>query len=379
MAFKVHWVFFLVFNFCSWTFSQKPMPNLPPNMTIEKVWSLPPSEKLSGLRVGGFSGCVKRDDRVYFISDDRGGEGGARIISYSWDSVKNELDLQSGKTLKIENLNKKKILDLEGIAINSQGDFLLSNEGDLNKKPRQGPEIFWASAQVKRLRDVKIDSEFLPNPTGPQTQGIQNNLAFEGLSSDLVLKKWGAFLEGPLLVGSESVNTNKDANDKDTGKDNDKGSAAKNEAPALRDHLVYVESDIDSLKFDRKYKYPLPTVSGSFSLLVGVTDFLMYSENELLVLERGAEFSLQGLLLNAQLCQASKLDPDRLDRKCFYTLNNDVQLLKKISTATNGKTKAIPNFEGLCWLNDKKTQLIIVSDNNFNKTENTLFLFYNLH
>lgn len=353
-------LFFLGFGFSKVVLAQK----LPLNLTIEKVWSLLPSEKIAGLKVGGLSGCVKRDDRIYFISDDRGGEGGARVISYIWDVSKNEIDLKSGKIFKIENQDKKKILDLEGIAINSQGEFLFSNEGDLNKKPRQAPEIFWANAQGKRLREVKMDPEFLPNPTGPQTQGVQNNLAFEGLSSDLALHKWGAFLEGPLLAGSGQTS------------DTQTGSV---DQPALRDHLIYVESALNSLKFDKKYKYPLPEMEGTFSLMMGVTDFLMYSDNELLVLERGAEFSLQGLLMNVQLCRASKQEPDRLDRKCFYNLNKDTALLKKIAVATNGKMQTMGNFEGLCWLNEKKTQFMVVSDNNFNKTENTLFLLYNLH
>ena len=281
--------------------------------------------------------------------------------------------MKSGKFFKIENLDKKKILDLEGIAINSEGDFLFSNEGDLNKKPRQGPEIFWTNTQGKRLREVKMDPEFLPNPTGPQTQGVQNNLAFEGLSSDLVLKKWGAFLEGPLLASPLS------ATPPNTLPPSVPPSTSSGEAPSLRDHLIYVESDLNSLKFDKKYKYPLPEMEGAFALMMGVTDFLMYSENELLVLERGAEFSLQGLLMNVQLCRATKQESDHLERKCFYNLNKDAVLLKKIATATQGKTQTIANFEGLCWLNEKKTQFMVVSDNNFNKTENTLFLLYNLH
>jgi hypothetical protein len=87
---------------------------------FQKSWTLPPTFKVESLKVGGLSGCSQKNDSIYFISDDRGGEGGARIISFKWDTLKNELDLNSGKNLKIKNTNSKKILDLEGIGLNSQ-------------------------------------------------------------------------------------------------------------------------------------------------------------------------------------------------------------------------------------------------------------------
>ena len=59
-----------------------------------------------------------------------------------------------------------------------------------------------------------------------------------------------------------------------------------------------------------------------------------------------------------------------LRRQCDYIFNNDQKLLKSISKTAN--------FEGLCWLNEKKTQFLVVSDNNFSKNENTVFLLYNI-
>lgn len=313
------------------------------NIQFQKSWTLPPGFKVDSLKVGGLSGCSQKNDSIYFISDDRGGEGGARIISFKWDALKNELDLNSGKNLKIKNTNSKKILDLEGIGLNSQNEFLLSNEGDLNKKPRQGPELFWVNQSGQRLRDIQLPTEFLPNLSGQQTKGIQNNLGLEGLNMDLELQRWGAFLEGPLLT-------------------------AENQAD---DHLVMIESDLLSLKTTRQYSYPLPQYEGSgFSVTMGLTDFVYESADHLLILERGASLSMQGLLFNAQLCLGQK-NKSEINRKCPYVFNSDQTLLKAITK--------IPNLEGLCWLNEKKTQFLVVSDNNFSKTENTVFLLYNLN
>lgn len=313
------------------------------NIKFQKSWTLPPTFKVENLKVGGLSGCVKKNDRIYFVSDDRGGEGGARIVIFEWDSVTNELNLNSGKNLKIKNTNSKKILDLEGIGLNSQNEFLMSNEGDLNKKPRQGPELFWADQAGNRLRKVELPSAFMPNLSGQQNSGIQNNLGFEGLSVDQELNRWGAILERPVLVGENQI----------------------------ADHIVMIESDLQSLKVDREYIYPLPQYEGSgISLDMGVTDFLYETQNDLLVLERGAELSMKGLLFNGQLCIAQK-NKSEINRKCPYVFNNDQAVLKAITK--------IPNFEGLCWLNEKKTQFLVVSDNNFSKTENTVFLLYNLN
>lgn len=328
-------IFIFVFIFVSQVFAK--------TIQFQKNWSLAAGFKIDGLKVGGLSGCVRKNDHVYFISDDRGGEGGARIISFSWDAVKNELDLSSGQVLKIKNTNTKKILDLEGIGLNSKNEFLVSNEGDLNKKPRQGPEIFWLDMTGRRLRDIQLPSEFLPNLSGQQTKGIQNNLGFEGLNVDQGLQKWGAFLEGPLLT-------------------------AENQAA---DHLVMIESELENLKVSRQYTYPLPQYEGSgLSVTMGLTDFVYESLDQLLILERGASLSMQGLLFNAQLCTGEKSKTE-INRKCSYVFNSDPTLLKAITK--------VPNLEGLCWMNEKKTQFLVVSDNNFSKSENTVFLLYNLN
>lgn len=313
------------------------------SIQFEKSWVLPAAFKVDGLKVGGLSGCTKKNDQIYFISDDHGGEGGSRIVSFKWNSDKNDLDLLSGKNLIIKNPQSLKILDLEGIGMNSKGEFLLSNEGDMNKKPRQAAEIFWADQNGERLRDIKLTDEFLPNLIGQQTKGTQNNFGFEGLSIDLDLQKWGAFLEAPIVTGFSRT----------------------------ADALSFIESDIESTKVDQKFSYPLPRFEGeSITFAFGVTDFLYLSGQELLVLERGVELSIQGIQFDSQLCLAQK-DKQNLTRQCSYIFNNDKTLIKTIKKAAN--------FEGLCWMNEKKTQFLVVSDNNFSKSENTVFLLYNLN
>lgn len=313
------------------------------SVSFIKSWSLPPTQKIKKLKIGGLSGCVQEGAYIYFISDDRGGEGGARMIRFPWNAETENLEVNAGESILIANPDSKKILDLEGIGF-SKNQFLLSNEGDLNKKPRQKPELFWVNRKGQRTSEIVLDPEFLPNLTGEQTQGIQNNLGFEGLNVDNGLQIWGAFLEGPVIKSA--------------------GTAA--------DHLMLIEGGIDQNRIHKKWKYPLPQYEQSATTMaLGVTDFLYVTDQQLLVLERGVELSLQGLSYNVQLCSAKKSANGFLERQCKYQFNHDKSLLAAIKKTTN--------FEGLCWVNEKKTHFLVVSDNNFSKNENTLFLLYKLN
>ena len=102
---------------------------------------------------------------------------------------------------------------------------------------------------------IELPEIFKINLSGQQTQGLQNNLGFEGLNLDTNINKWGAFAEGPVVV------VNKPA-----------------------DHLLFIESKVDSPKVDEMYKYPLPTYEGGVSsMMMGVTEFLYLTSEELLL------------------------------------------------------------------------------------------------
>lgn len=315
-----------------------------------KSWSLASSAKIDKLKVGGLSGCVKKNDRIFFISDDRGVEGAPRIISFPWIESSQNLNLKAGHNLilKVKNF-KTEIVDLEGIGISEVGDFLLSNEGDLNKKPRQGPSIFWINKDGVRKNNIKLTDNFLPNKSGQQTKGIQNNLGFEGLTVDPELKLWGAILEAPRLVEKNKTEL----------------------------YIDFIEGDLHSDNIGRIYQYPPVEFDELMAVAQGVTDLLYINKNKILTLERAAEMTLAGLSFQSQLCLADKTEKllfgseqNSLKKSCFYSMSKDPDFLKKY--------KKVSNFEGLCWLNEKKTRFLVVSDNNFSKNENTLFLLYDL-
>lgn len=306
---------------------------------VIKTWNLASDFKVDKKKIGGLSGCAFTEDKVFFVSDNRGNE--PKIISFPFDLNQSEINLKKGSILKLFD-NQAKILDLEGIGIVDKNSILLSSEGDLNQKPRIMPEIFWIDFSGKRTKSIHFPKEFLPEKSGKQTVGIQTNLAFEGLVVDTKLKKWAAILEAPLLQGPKE--------------------------------LLLVESEMNSENFDQVYSYPVPedsdpeNISGYF----GATDLLFLDETTFLVLERGVQASFQGITYQTQLCTATKMESkQRLTRQCFYRMNKDSRLSSLIPSGAN--------FEGLCWVNKQKKLFLAVSDNNFSKNEKTVLILYQLH
>lgn len=315
------------------------------SVSVVKTWTLPSDFKIEKKRVGGFSGCSLNDNKMYFISDDRGSEGGPRIFSIPFDEAKPEIGFSKVEVISVKKDSVNKILDLEGIAVLNKNKILVSSEGDLNQKPRINPTLFWIDGRGNKLSTIQFPEAFIAEKSGQQTKGIQVNLGFEGLSIDEDQKKWAAMLEGPLLQEPNE--------------------------------LKLVESAIDSDKFDSIFSYPIPTL---YSInptqppglvgYFGVSDILFLDQAGYMILERGVRLTAGGVTYLTQLCQATK-DKAQLKRQCFYSMNDDQQLKELIPNGAN--------FEGLCWVNKQKKLFMAVSDNNFSKSEKTVFILYQLN
>ncbi|MBC7464692.1 MAG: esterase-like activity of phytase family protein [Bdellovibrio sp.] len=312
-----------------------------------KKWSLPYDFKVEKKRVGGLSGCSMFEDHLYFVSDSRGAEGGPRIYVISFNSLKPEIDFSKASVISVKTDSENKILDLEGIAVFDKDQIFLSSEGDLNQKPRQNPSLFWINTKGVKTKSVTMPEDYLPEKSGKQTKGVQNNLVFEGLSVDFELKKWAAMLEGPLVQDRAS--------------------------------LKLVESALDSTKFDKIYNYPTPVPYSSnpdampgLNAYYGISDILFLNSESFLTLERGVQFGRGGMGFHTQLCEAVKTKTsNELSRSCFYSMNDDESLKTDIPSGAN--------FEGLCWVDKQKKKFIVVSDNNFSKSEKTVFILYQLN
>lgn len=332
---KLSFFFFLVLGFL----------NVEASVSIVKTWTLPSDFKIEKKRVGGFSGCSLQDGKMYFVSDDRGSEGGPRIFTIPFDEAKPDISFAKAEVIAVKKDSTNKILDLEGIAVLSKNKILLSSEGDLNQKPRINPTLFWIDARGTKISTIQIPDAFLAEKSGQQTKGVQVNLGFEGLALDEDQKKWAAMLEGPLVQEPNE--------------------------------LKLVESAINSDKFDSVFSYPIPTLYSTNPTqppglvgYFGVSDILFLNPSGYLILERGVRLTAGGVTYLTQLCHATK-DKNQLSRQCLYSMNDDQQLKELIPNGAN--------FEGLCWVNKQKKLFMAVSDNNFSKSEKTVFILYQLN
>lgn len=313
-----------------------------PKFTLKKVWQIPASTKFEKYSVGGLSGCSKFGDEIYFVSDDRGNQGHPRILVLKYDSQKSELNTTDLKWLRVAKpLDNKTFLDMEGLARIETGRILISSEGDLNQKPRQPVSLFWINDKGERIADVTLPQKFIANGTGLQIRGTQNNKGFEGLSIDRDLGLWGAILEGPLLQEPKK--------------------------------LIMIEGSASAgTSVQNEWAYPLPQYIGDgLGAEMGVTDFVYDKNQNMIVIERGISVSLNGLQFDVQMCTAEKNAAGKsIKTNCFYDFAKDKTLKAQV--------KEVQNYEGICWLNDQKTQFMVINDNNFSKTDNNLFLLYQI-
>ncbi|MES2803675.1 MAG: esterase-like activity of phytase family protein [Bdellovibrionota bacterium] len=313
-----------------------------PKFTLKKVWQIPAQSKLENFTIGGLSGCSKLNDEMYFVSDDRGNQGHPRILVLKFDSNKSELNTTEQKWLRVAKpVDNQTFLDMEGLARLTADRILISSEGDLNQKPRQPVSLFWINSSGQRISDVTLPNKFIANPSGLQTRGTQNNMGFEGLSIDADLGLWGAILEGPLVQD--------------------------------RSKLIMIEGSASSgTSVQNEWSYPIPQFIGDgLGAIMGVTDFVYDKANSLIVIERGVSVGLSGMQFDVQMCTAEKDSATKsIKKNCFYDFAKD--------KALKAQVKEVLNYEGICWLNDQKTQFIVINDNNFSKTENNLFLLYQI-
>lgn len=348
--------------------------------------------------IGGLSGMFydTSDSKLVVVSDDRGKVNEPRIYKFKVDILESKEDktIHSFKVSPVELMRiknqkskfyKQDELDLEGIALLPWGGWLLSSEGDNNTKPRKKPQLFEIKASNgKWVRDFEVPQHFIPEISGEQKKGIQNNNGFEGLSSfgNVVFA-----MAEDTLVQDKPVYSNQ-----------------------VR-LLKYQMTEAWVLKNTQEYFYPIDPVSESVVLGRGVSEILALSEDKILVMERAAfakDFGVQNSIKifevtipqvesnsknatetksdqnnngsdvkpQAELSQkqSSTQDPKKpilLDKKLILDLD---QIKSKFKTHDK-----LDNFEAMSFgpkLKDGSQTILMASDDNFNKTQKTVFLLF---
>ncbi len=337
--------------------------------------TLPSKLKFEKTTVGGLSGIYfdAETSTLSAVSDDRGREGEPRYYDFKLTFADGKL-LVVPQAVHLIKKNKAKpqlaaVLDMEGIAPLPWGNFLISSEGDLNHKPRVGPEILDVKKNGTLVRGFDLPSKFMPELTGTQTKGIRNNRGFEGLARTppgLGPEKWFLMNEESLLQDSSD------------------------EGGPLR-LLIYDSPEAWVIKAGKEHLYfpekGTATPAARLTLAGRVSELLALSNDRLLVLERSMQiepnqFSYVCKIFEAQIGEAS--DISAVESLKDKNLGQYKPIAKKLvldfETLKEKLGGTIENFEGLAFgpeVNKKKT-LIVISDDNFKKSERTQVLLFSV-
>lgn len=318
---------------------------------------IPSDQKLDGEKVGGLSALAWHEGKLWLLSDDRGLKGKPRFFEAKLPLAARDGSATQKSTLtwvkthffsKVPSLSgaKPRVLDLEAWVRMENGDFWISNEGDGNRKPREAGSLLRVSSDGAFQEELSWPEEFRSNPVGLQTQGVANNLGFEGLTRTPEGQICGLTERG--LVQDAETNLAR---------------------------LLCLRSQGKTWNPSLSLRVPLEkSVEGSREVFRGMSELLALEEKKFLALERGLSLGREGELLHF--------------RSQLHLLEIQGETVKKtklldLVPESEGGLKGLGkgrNFEGLAWGPSSAQQriLLVVSDNNFSSGEESALLILHL-
>lgn len=322
--------------------------------------SLAPKLTLDSEAVGGLSGMFWDGSKLTAVCDDRGKFGEPRLYDLDVKISAGKVDFSVTKSQHLKDTSKDWILDNEGIASLPGGDLVISTEGDNDRKPRAMPHIFVTSSTGAYKSDISLPEKFLPETTGLQKKGIENNRGFEGLTVNPNGQNLFVMNEYPIIAdqGDDDMNF------------------------WLR--LVEFKKDKDSFKVSAEYPY-MVTRSANNSVGVevfrGISEILFVADGQFLVMERGARLTKTGIAYTGGLYLADTAGVK--DVAAVKSLadgkSTAAKKTKLLDFEELFKNQKIENFEALSWgptLPDGRKSLLVLSDNNFSNKEKTTLLVF---
>jgi hypothetical protein len=323
-----------------------------------------PKQSFRDTVVGGLSGITydRQLNQFYAVSDDR---RNARFYTLT-------LDLDGDKLQKVnltnvtflKDLNKQDFapdtIDPEGIALSPRRTLFISSEGNI----AQGVEPFIGEFNLENgeaQEFLPIPERYLPNTPNNPPRGIENNQGFEsltlGINSTLPEDPFRVFsaVESPLKQDSQTPENNR---------------------------LRFLHYGINPIGFPvlvAEHLYllePTPPEARNHGL---VELLALPKEGYFLSLER--TFSLTGFSVKIfQVVNASATDTSRI-ASLAGDITNLQPLRKKLLLDLGELAIDLDNLEGMTWgprFADGSQSLLLVSDDNFQKSQVQQFLLFRL-
>ncbi|MGL5943126.1 MAG: esterase-like activity of phytase family protein [Waterburya sp.] len=332
-----------------------------------------PKATFQNTKIGGLSAIAydRQQDRFYVLSDDRGRRSPARFYTF-----KLEVQQTNNSQLKIVNFQPEKVtflqdeqgnnyptesIDPEGLALSPRNTIFISSEGNPTKNIKPFIAEF-APETGKKLLDLPLPQRYLNSQKPAQTQGIQENLAFEALT----INRTG-LPEDPfrLFTATESALSQ------------DKSS--QEEAPAKIRLLHYVINPIGSPIVVAEHLYPLDPAPPEV-IANGLTELIaLPTEGYLLSLERTFGLTGSGAKI-FQLIVGNATDTSNI--ASFKGNLTAVRPLTKQLLFDLSKLEIyLDNLEGMTLgprLPDGSKSLLLISDDNFNDEQISQLLLFRI-
>lgn len=329
--------------------------------------TLPTGLSFQNTELGGLSGITydAKNNLYYGISDDRGEKAPPRFYTLKIDLSKGKLTNKDVIPVGVTNLlnaNNQSFVptttDTEGIALTNQDTIFVSSEGDTDKLINPFIQEF-ALASGKTISTLTIPDRYLPDPQ--KQKGIRNNLAFESLTITPNQKFLFTATENALIQD---------------------GTAAK---PGFGSSCRILEYNLLTKQPEQEFLYqtqpvtPLFNPTGKFAS--GLPDLLaLDNEGHFLSIERsftGLGFTV--FLFQVDLDGATNIH--NLDSIAKGDISKIKPVNKKLLLDLRTLDVSLDNIEGLTWgatLSDGQPSLILISDNNFNRLQQTQILAFKL-
>lgn len=317
--------------------------------------------------LGGLSGITyDASKNVYYsISDDRSQKAPARFYTLTIELKEKSLGAvkftdvtllknQAGQTFPAQSL------DLEGIALTSNGSLYISSEGDATANNLTNPFINKFSLTGKQLQALPVDSKYLP--TSPQTSGIRNNLAFESLMLTPSQKYLFTATENALVQDGAEATV-----------------ASGSPSRILSYNTATGTPAAEYLYLTDPVAEP-PEIKDGFNTN-GIVDLLAIDDTHFLSLERSFSVGGKNTIKLYEVSLAGAEDISDINSLITADINNIQPARKELLLNLNELNIPLDNIEGLTFgpdLPNGRRSLIMVSDNNFGSTQFTQVLAFSV-
>ncbi|MGZ3786937.1 MAG: esterase-like activity of phytase family protein [Bacteriovorax sp.] len=327
-------------------------------------------EKFKETEIGGLSGLLydKENNKILAISDDKSVVNDARFYEFDLKLDEKSFKVTPSEVVILKNKEgrpfKKGTVDFEGITLYN-GDIIASSEGALNKEPPINPEIIQFSRQGSYKGNLDVPEQFLVRK-GESKYGARENLAFEALSASKDGKTLWVGMEEALLQ--------------------DDRTSTPTYASIVR--IIQYKDLKPTKEFAYKLeKVPSVKVAGLTVGETGLSEILAIDDKNFYSLERSYLPLAKKLIIrifknsvNDKTTDISKMDS--INKKDIKLVDKElVADLEEFKDQMTANFQSLDNIEGLCFgptLPNGHETIILVSDNNFKKSQRTQFLAFEI-